>query len=286
METKPTKDISRSEVLRIASDKKLLPILQGEVAMVFNVLHTPLIKDVDNVILGNKINDGIAKSSLSLGLKATNTEEGVSERLILVKLITEDFRKHWPTFSIGEIDLFFDFMAKGMLGEVVHITQSTVFICMGKYWSAGYRQEAHKQLFELKQAVLNPLMHLTEEDKENITKEAIVKRFDQFKQSLTLSSNLIVVANGSIDYDYFDKKKIIEFTTEAKKIAWTNAKEWINEQKRNNNDPQKVSSFTKNIASMNKVGTDAYAIVISKEMLLADAYKKLINRDSHIKELL
>lgn len=286
METRLTKDISRSEVLRIASEKELLPKLQGEVAMVFNTLHTPLIKEVDDVVLSNKINDGIAKASLSLGLKASSSDEGVSERLTLVKLITEDFRKHWLTFSIGEIDLFFDFMAKGMLGEVLHITQSTVFICMGKYWSAGYRQEAHKQLFELKEIVLNPTIHLSEEDKDNISKDAIIKRFEQFEQALRMNSSMNLVSNGSIDYDYLDKKKIIDFTKELKTEAWNKAKQWISEQKRNNADPQKVSDFTKNIAGMNKAGLDAYAIVVSKEMLLSDAYKKLINRGSHIKELL
>lgn len=282
-----TKFSPRTDILRVASEKNLIPQMDGKVKEIFMLLADRMIKDCTEVEIMNEVNDGIAKAMLIMGLNVKGeTEEAVQERIVTVKMVTEEFVKHWGTFSIREIVYFFENLAKGYYGDFKIISLQNITQAMLKYWSMAERQSALKFYFSVEQKVLNPKTTLTQDDKDKIFKDKLVERFNQFSQAFRMNPNIDVVSKGFVDYDYLDTNKLITFDEATKKQFWTKAIDWVNQQKRDNANPEKASELTKHVVRMMAKDSKTYTITVAKEMLLCEAYKKLINKGRSIEELL
>ena len=81
-----TKFSPRTDILRVASEKNLIPQMDGKVKEIFMLLADRMIKDCTEVEIMNEVNDGIAKAMLIMGLNVKGeTEEAVQERHVLVR---------------------------------------------------------------------------------------------------------------------------------------------------------------------------------------------------------
>ena len=75
-----TKFSPRTDILRVASEKNLIPQMDGKVKEIFMLLADRMIKDCTEVEIMNEVNDGIAKAMLIMGLNVKGeTEEAVQE---------------------------------------------------------------------------------------------------------------------------------------------------------------------------------------------------------------
>lgn len=282
-----TKNTPRIELFRIALEKGLIPAMKADVAEVFNCLNSKSVNDCTDVEIQNAVNDGITKAHLIMGLNVKGeSSEAVNERVVLVKMISEDIRKYWGSFGINEVILFFEWMAKGFLGDYKIMSPQNVMKAMMDYSHVEPRRSALAYFIGMKDKILNPKVMLSEEQKDMIVKEKIVKRFNEFEVALRMNASLEMVKDGFVDYDYLEQKKYIQFDDETKKVFWAKAIDWVEKMKRDNLSQERASEITKHVVSMVQKEGKNFTITIAKEMLLCNAYKKLIFKGRNISDII
>lgn len=201
----------------------------------------------------------IGKTHLYVSFKFDETQVSLT-----INELCSEFKKHFFWLTIKEIEIAFSNGYKKEYGEFFGLCNATYFAWVKAYNESEKRTNAKKAI-ENSKLLMNPKPILTEEEKEEIVKNGIRKRFKDFKAGLEIEDY------GNVAYNYLERMGKIKFTMERKiEIKERTIKEMKNKALFDTNRVEKIDNILEKVLTTEAIKCN------SKKNALKEYFKDLI----------
>lgn len=180
---------------------------------IIQALNEPKIKDIAIEELIKNMFVLIGKTHLNCGFEVDKNQVGLT-----IDELCSDLKKYNSTLTFSEIQIAFNNGYKKKYGEFYGLNNATYFGWVNAYTWSESRLKAKKTIENGKKI---EEVKLTEQEKEEIVKNGVLKMFEDFKKGLDIFDS------GNVVYDYLDKKGHITFTKERKLEIYKSVEERI-----------------------------------------------------------
>ncbi len=235
-------------------------------------VNHPLIKTFEDKDLQNSLLVLIGKTHLSCGQKFNQDLTELANAT--VDELASDLKKYNANLSFQEITLAFKNGYKGDYGEYFGLNNKTYFQWINAYAYGEKRLRVKKLLSDAKEKANKPTIKLSEQEANEIIKQAILKSFEDFKKGA------VVLDIGNVKYNYLEKLELINFSKERKNEILEKTKDRLK------SDAIEHKQKTESISQcLSKIMNETIVSEAKKECLRI-YFKELVETEFEISDLL
>lgn len=203
-----TELLKQSTILTVFLDSdtyKGFTPLEKEIVIAVN---NPLIKSFEDRDLTNCLIALITKIHLQSGQLITEEKKQILD--LTVDELSSDFKKYNGNVSFREIEIAFKNGLKGEYGEYFGLNNKTYFQWVNGYTYGEKRLKVKKALSDAKEKANQPIVKKSEQEANEIMKNACLKSFEDFK------SGAVIFDSGNVKYNFLVKMELLNFSKERK----------------------------------------------------------------------
>lgn len=179
--------------------------LEKEIVIAVN---SPIIKTFEEKYLTNCLLALIAKTYLQSGQFLTGEKKEMTD--LTIDELSSDFKKYNGNLSFQEIEIAFKNGVKGEYGEYFGLNNKTYFQWVNGYAYGEKRLKVKKALSDAKEKANQPIVKKSEQEANEIMKNAVLKSFEDFKKGA------VIFDGGNVKYNYLVKLELLNFSKERK----------------------------------------------------------------------
>lgn len=163
------------------------------------------IDSVSTIELKKFLNNLISNIYILCGM-----DQDSSTSIVQLNELSSELKKFYKFLTLDELTIAFKKGCKNSYGEYFGLNFKTYVGWIYAYTGEESRAKAIKAIELAKLDLLPKQKVLTQEEKEEILKDGVLKSFESFK------SGAIVLDAGNVSYNWLDKNGLIKFTKERK----------------------------------------------------------------------